>query len=115
MDMTQKDCIYVWICKSSESTGVGIFVKTCPTINLFSVMGTVMGWGSAGPSNPDPRELQELDMPLVTLETCQRVWGWYEYMGRNGTKKNDSQVVSDSMICAGGLDGPSACVGDSGE
>ena len=67
-------------------------------------------------TNYAPRELQELEVPLVSLETCQRAYGWISLpYGPNGSQENFSFVVTDDMLCAGGLDGAGTCVGDSGE
>ena len=86
-------------------------------VNLLLVLGTAIGWGrDSSQPRPLPRELQELDVGLVTLETCQRTYGWIETrQGPNGTRINESYAVTSSMICAGGLGGTGACEGDSGE
>ena len=79
-----------------------------------------MGWGLINqPPNatmPFPRELQELEVPLVTLETCQRSYGVFEIQQCSTCPVvNETIVVTESMICAGGLDGAGVCGGDSGE
>ena len=79
-----------------------------------------MGWGRINESRNAtmkvPRELQELEVPLVTLETCQRAYGVFENQYCSTCPViNDTTVVTDSMICAGGLDGAGSCRGDSGE
>ena len=79
-----------------------------------------MGWGfinqSINNSQNLAKGLQELEVPLVTLETCQRAIGVFENQYcRNCTRFNDTTVVTDSMICAGGLDGAGPCKFDSGE
>ena len=75
-----------------------------------------MGWGLTVNQGAElARELQELEVPIVTLETCQRTFGWHEIRGPNGTRENDSRVVTETMICAGGLDGSGTCLSDSGE
>ena len=89
-------------------------------MNGFPVVGTVMGWGVINESRnatvKHPRELQELEVPLVTLETCQRAYGVFEIQHcPTCPVVNDTIVVTDSMICAGGLDGAGTCNGDSGE
>ena len=91
-------------------------LKKVRTVCLLSVLGTTLGWGKS--KNQDvglPRELQELEVPIVTLETCQRTYGWLEIRGPNKTRLNDSRVVTETMICAGGLDGAGTCTYDSGE
>ena len=53
----------------------------------------------------------------MTLETCQRVYGVFELLlgpPGNESRVNHSSPVTDSMICAGGLDGAGACFFDSG-
>ena len=74
-----------------------------------------MGWGNTEnhPSSK-ARKLQELEVEIVTLETCQRVYGWFETKAQNRVR-NESLVVTDSTICARGEGGPSVCVGDSGK
>ena len=79
-----------------------------------------MGWGlinqSPNATMPFPRELQELEVPLVTLETCQRAYGVFEIQHCSTCPVvNETIVVTESMICAGGLDGAGVCNGDSGE
>ena len=79
-----------------------------------------MGWGlisqSRNVTEQLPRELQELEVPLVTLETCQRAIGVYENQHcATCPQVNDTTVVTDSIICAGGLDGAGLCLFDSGE
>ena len=89
--------------------------KYC-TVNFISVLGTTLGWGKIkNPGFELARELQELEVPIVTLETCQRTFGWLEVKGPNGTRRNESQVVTQAMMCAGGLDGAGICLADSGE
>ena len=65
---------------------------------------------------PFPRELQELEVPLVTLETWQRALGAFENQYCSTCPViNDTTVGTDNVICAGGLDGAGSCKGDSGE
>ena len=61
---------------------------------------TVAGWGvtQEGGSELAPT-LQEVSLPLATLETCRSALG---------------PGVTDNMLCAGGLQGQDACQGDSG-
>uniref|UniRef100_A0A8C9GZN9 Proteasome 20S subunit beta 10 n=1 Tax=Piliocolobus tephrosceles TaxID=591936 RepID=A0A8C9GZN9_9PRIM len=56
------------------------------------------GWGRlSGVGNVTPARLQQVALPLVTVNQCQQYWG---------------SDITDSMICAGG--GASSCQGDSG-
>ena len=83
-------------------------------MKLFVVVGTAMGWGDTTNRSTLATKLQEIEVELVTLETCQRVYGWFERKAQNRVM-NGSFVVTDSMICARGEGGPSVCDGDSGE
>ena len=79
-----------------------------------------MGWGltkqGGNPAQGLAKKLQELEVPLVTQETCQRAMGVFENQNcGNCSKFNDTTVVPDTWICAGGLDGAGICYYDSGE
>ena len=85
----------------------------------IAVIGTTLGWGQNRTVKPFPfpRELQEVQQPLITLETCQRAWGVFERLaGRPGneTRVNTSVAVTDSMVCTDGFDGAGPCFFDSG-
>ncbi|KAG8521751.1 Chymotrypsin-like protease CTRL-1 [Galemys pyrenaicus] len=57
------------------------------------------GWGRiSGVGNVTPARLQQVVLPLVTVNQCQQYWG---------------SKITDSMICAGAA-GASSCQGDSG-
>ena len=70
------------------------------------------GWGNTNPTAVVlPKELQEVTLPIVTTDTCQRTYSFIEYYG-----KNTSFIVTDNMLCAGFPQGNATggCVGDSG-
>ena len=89
-------------------------------MNYIAVNGTTIGWGQNQTNKPFqfPRELQEVEQPLITLETCQRAWGVFESVNPgspgNEVRKNISIVVTDSMVCTDGFDGAGPCFFDSG-
>ncbi|XP_072587762.1 chymotrypsin-like protease CTRL-1 isoform X1 [Vulpes vulpes] len=57
------------------------------------------GWGRlSGVGNVTPARLQQVALPLVTVNECRQYWG---------------SRITDAMICAGGS-GASSCQGDSG-
>ncbi|KAF7463134.1 Hypothetical predicted protein [Marmota monax] len=57
------------------------------------------GWGRlSGVGNVTPARLQQVVLPLVTVNQCRQYWG---------------SRITDSMICAG-ASGASSCQGDSG-
>ena len=86
-------------------------------MNYIAVNGTTLGWGQNRTQRPIPfpRELQEVEQPLITLESCQRAWGVFEGVSPgNETRKNSSIIVTDSMVCTDGFDGAGPCFYDSG-
>ena len=73
----------------------------------------MIGWGIANLTDFEPaKELQEVDLPLLRLGTCQRTWShFYD----PSSFVNESLIVTDSMLCAGhGPDNARPCLLDGG-
>lgn len=76
-------------------------------------MASLIGWGLTNQTGiVYATELQELTLPLVTIDSCQRAYSFFNFLG-----KNSSFVVTENMLCAGFVVGGNtrgACTGDSG-
>ncbi|XP_069860175.1 prostasin-like [Dipodomys merriami] len=71
---------------------------------------TVTGWGhvSQSVSLQSPRPLQQLEVPLISRETCSCLYNI-------GAKPEEPHVLLQDMLCAGYVEGrKDACQGDSG-
>ncbi|KAM4829162.1 prostasin [Thomomys bottae] len=71
---------------------------------------TVTGWGhvSQSVSLQAPRPLQQLEVPLISRETCSCLYNI-------GAKPEEPHVLQQDMLCAGYVEGRrDACQGDSG-
>ncbi|XP_043373248.1 prostasin isoform X1 [Dermochelys coriacea] len=71
---------------------------------------TVTGWGNVltSVSLPSPKTLQQLEVPLIGLETCRCLY-------KITANPEDPHVIQDDMMCAGYAEGKKdACQGDSG-
>uniref|UniRef100_A0A8C4LVS2 tryptase n=1 Tax=Equus asinus asinus TaxID=83772 RepID=A0A8C4LVS2_EQUAS len=71
---------------------------------------TVTGWASFAPtvSLLAPRPLQQLEVPLISRETCNCLYNI-------DAKPNEPHFIQEDMVCAGYLKGgKDACQGDSG-
>uniref|UniRef100_A0A8D0BBX3 Peptidase S1 domain-containing protein n=1 Tax=Salvator merianae TaxID=96440 RepID=A0A8D0BBX3_SALMN len=71
----------------------------------------VTGWGdiSEGQDLPSPKRLQKLQVPIIDIQTCRRLYSID--MGPSLPQKN----IQDDMICAGYAEGmKDTCKGDSG-
>uniref|UniRef100_A0A8C4LSM1 tryptase n=1 Tax=Equus asinus asinus TaxID=83772 RepID=A0A8C4LSM1_EQUAS len=71
---------------------------------------TVTGWGHVAPSVSllAPRPLQQLEVPLISRETCNCLYNI-------DAKPNEPHFIQEDMVCAGYLKGgKDACQGDSG-
>ena len=87
---------------------------------FVSVTAFVAGWGQAFfNTTPPPHALQEVDVKLITWETCSKFYGFFNDSGvdDNGTAVhyNVSFAVTDTMLCAGHPEGgKDSCNRDSG-
>ncbi|KAF6126609.1 serine protease 8 [Phyllostomus discolor] len=71
---------------------------------------TVTGWGHVAPSVSlqAPRQLQQLEVPLISRETCNCLYNI-------DAKPNEPHSIQQDMVCAGYVEGgKDACQGDSG-
>ncbi|KAM4026341.1 serine protease 33-like [Anomaloglossus baeobatrachus] len=71
----------------------------------------VSGWGNihCGVGLPSPQTLQNVKVPLIDHETCDKI------LHENADLSSASTMVNDAMICAGYTKGgKDACQGDSG-
>ncbi|KAI5764111.1 PRSS8 [Gulo gulo luscus] len=71
---------------------------------------TVTGWGHVAPSVSllAPRQLQQLEVPLISRETCKCLYNI-------GAKPEEPHSIQQDMVCAGYVKGgKDACQGDSG-
>ncbi|XP_074052091.1 brain-specific serine protease 4-like [Macrotis lagotis] len=67
----------------------------------------IAGWGSIGDGVPlpYPQTLQKLKVPIISSETCSRLY--WRGVGQ--------EIITSDMLCAGYLEGKKdACLGDSG-
>nr|3DFJ_A Chain A, Prostasin [Homo sapiens]3DFL_A Chain A, Prostasin [Homo sapiens] len=71
---------------------------------------TVTGWGHVAPSVSllTPKPLQQLEVPLISRETCNALYNI-------DAKPEEPHFVQEDMVCAGYVEGgKDACQGDSG-
>ncbi|XP_020666267.3 serine protease 27 [Pogona vitticeps] len=85
-----------------------------PTANVNFPPGMkcwVTGWGdiSEGQDLPPPKKLQKLQVPIIDIQTCRRLYNID--MGQSLPRKQ----IQDDMMCAGYAEGmKDSCKGDSG-
>ncbi|CAG0905322.1 unnamed protein product [Cyprideis torosa] len=68
----------------------------------------VIGWGITEVGGPKSTVLNEVEIPLVSAETCAA-----SYSRVRNFPFRDSKLPAE-IICAGGTDGKDSCNGDSG-
>ncbi|KAM3962003.1 CLIP domain-containing serine protease B4 [Aphomia sociella] len=68
---------------------------------VINERASLVGWGKLSGQNSAVSRQQLLDVPLVTLETCERIFG-------------ESVPVHEGQLCAGGEEGRDACSGFGG-
>ena len=76
------------------------------------VKAIVAGWGRKEGGLPESQRpvLREVDVPLITWETCSKQYGFVKEKGMNS-----SFVIANTMLCAGYPEGQKdSCQGDSG-
>lgn len=76
------------------------------TTRLHSTTCRVMGWGMAKyTAHRTETKLRMVELPVVNNEECEK---------ELGAILREDFVLDSSFMCAGGLEGQDACVGDSG-
>eukprot|EP00343_Euplotes_focardii_P009423 CAMPEP_0205824966 /NCGR_PEP_ID=MMETSP0206-20130828/23385_1 /ASSEMBLY_ACC=CAM_ASM_000279 /TAXON_ID=36767 /ORGANISM="Euplotes focardii, Strain TN1" /LENGTH=285 /DNA_ID=CAMNT_0053123575 /DNA_START=25 /DNA_END=879 /DNA_ORIENTATION=- len=70
--------------------------------SAVGTIATAVGWGAIREGGPTSAELREVDLAVVSNQACQEAL------------QRPDRPVDVSMVCAGGVEGQSACHGDSG-
>ena len=67
-------------------------------VTQTATIATVVGWGNTKPTGMPvrPKELQEVSLPLVTADTCQRAFSLVDFFGTNTLF-----IVTENMLCMG--------------
>jgi len=104
----------VALVKVVGSIDTSVFTPVClpePGDNFRGMDTTVLGWGTTNgtlPPRPSdlPSVLQEISLPVVSAASCDE---------EASKAFNSSQTLPiENLLCVGGAEGKSACVGDSG-
>lgn len=98
----RSDVALVTLSKPVNLQGTSFMAAILPPVNSDVTPGstaTVAGWGRIKYGGAKPDTLRQVDLPVVNRTVCQ---------------KPLTHVVYDVMICAGGVKGQDACIGDSG-
>ena len=69
--------------------------------HLTMMESVVIGWGALAYNGDSPDKLQEVEVTVVTKETCKAAM-------------EPPYTITDGMLCAGGVAGEDSCSGDSG-
>jgi secreted trypsin-like serine protease len=91
---------------ASNTNVAPLSLATKSTDELVGLTGTAIGWGAtdiSDPANPlYPRWLQEVDVPIVSLDVCNAPVSY-------------GNVLLSNQLCAGyAAGGKDSCIGDSG-
>ncbi|CAH2090287.1 unnamed protein product [Euphydryas editha] len=81
-------------------TAAPICLNDKPEI-VINERASLVGWGKLSGQNNLIGSQQQLDVPLVSLETCERIFG-------------ESVPIHEGQLCAGGEEGKDACSGFGG-
>ncbi|CAN7994971.1 unnamed protein product, partial [Ixodes pacificus] len=98
----KNDVALVTLSEPIEMQGTSFLAAILPPVNSDVTPGTtatVAGWGRLKYGGAKPDTLRQVDLPVVNRTECQ---------------KPLTHLVYDVMICAGGVEGQDACIGDSG-
>ncbi|XP_045773758.1 CLIP domain-containing serine protease 14D-like isoform X1 [Maniola jurtina] len=81
-------------------TAAPICLNDKPEI-VINERASLVGWGKLSGQNNLVGRQQQLELPLVSLETCERIFG-------------ESVPIHEGQLCAGGEEGKDACSGFGG-
>ncbi|CAN7984454.1 unnamed protein product [Ixodes hexagonus] len=98
----RSDVALVTLSEPIKMRGTSYLAAILPPLNSDVTPGTtatVAGWGRLKYGGAKPDSLRQVDLPVVNRTECQRPM---------------THVIYDVMLCAGGVEGQDACVGDSG-
>lgn len=99
--------------KLSEKIDLNTYTPVCVPKSgddFTGKTGWTYGWGRVSTNGLKPPTLQEVAVKIVSDQTCQAAFDAFNL------KFNVpyTQIITSSMVCAGGVGGKSVCKGDSG-